>query len=87
MNTYWNGERCEARQVRVIVADSEAPLYWARHLIGQEREAVEVIYNGETFYLDDQESPRGWNKVTGGHGSPAYGHRDLQIERVVGTNQ
>jgi hypothetical protein len=51
----WNGEPCEARRVRVIVADNERfPLYWARHLVGTERAAVEVTYNGSTFYIDDE---------------------------------
>jgi len=51
----WNGEPCEARRVRVVVADNARfPLYWARHLVGTERAAVEVTYNGQTFYLDDE---------------------------------
>lgn len=54
--TFWNGEPCQARKVTVIVVDHpEADGYWARQLVGQRREAVEVIYGGETFYLDDGE--------------------------------
>jgi hypothetical protein len=54
--TYWNGEPCEARRVTVIVADDERfPAYWARDLVGQRRRAVEVVYAGSTFYLDDEE--------------------------------
>ena len=52
--TYWNGERCEARIVRVIVADDDAKAYWARPYVGQEREAVEVVYNGKPFYIDNE---------------------------------
>lgn len=53
--TFWNGEPCEARKVRVIVADNPtARLYWARGFVGQERDAVEVTYAGQTFYLDDE---------------------------------
>lgn len=52
---HWNGEPCEARQVRVIVADDPGmPHYWARHLVGTERSAVEVTYYGRVFYLDDE---------------------------------
>lgn len=51
----WNGEPCEARKVVVVVADNpEAPNYWARPFVGQERNAVEVTYGGATFYLDDE---------------------------------
>lgn len=55
--TWWNGEPCEARVVRVIVADAEFPNYWARELVGQEREAVEVRYGGEVFFLDNEAWP------------------------------
>lgn len=50
----WLGQPCEARQVRVIVADSPANLYWARHLVGTERAAVEITVHGITFYIDDE---------------------------------
>jgi hypothetical protein len=81
--TYWNGEPCPARKVRVIVADSGFfPAYWAREFVGQEREAVEVSYFDKPFYLDNEDGS-GWRKVTEGHGSPAWGHRDLEIERIV----
>lgn len=83
MRTYWNGERCEARRVRVIVGDSgQFPCPWFRSIVGQERDAVEVTYNGSTFYLDN-ENGSGWGKVTGGRGSPNYGHRSLDVERVL----
>lgn len=73
----WNGEPCEARQVRVVVADNERfPAYWARHLVGQERAAVEVIYNGSTFYIDDEgydERPEVRERLLG-HGMAAPEH-------------
>lgn len=56
--TYWNGEPCEARKVSVMVADSEAPRYWARSIVGTRRDAVEVKYGGDIFYLDDAEWTR-----------------------------
>lgn len=53
--TFWNGELCEARIVRVIVADCpSASAYWARPYVGEEREAVEVSYGGRVFYLDNE---------------------------------
>jgi hypothetical protein len=97
----WNGEPCEARRVRVIVADSERfPMYWAQHLVGTERAAVEVTYAGHTFYLDDEgydvrleerEYLRehvgypGWGWAkVMAGGSPRHGHASLEVERVVG---
>lgn len=54
--TFWNGEPCEARKVALVVADlPEFEHYWAASLVGQRRDAVEVTYNGEVFYLDDGE--------------------------------
>lgn len=40
--TYWNGEPCPARVVRVSLPD------------GTEVEAVEVIYDGDPMYLDNE---------------------------------
>lgn len=81
--TFWNGERCEARRVRVIVGNEgrfERP--WFLPFVGQEREAVEVTYGRSTFYLDD-EGGKGWAKVTEGRGSPQWGHSSLDVDRVV----
>lgn len=80
--TYWNGEPCKARRVIVIVAEAEKPTFWYAHLAGQERQAVEVTYADQTFYLDNA-ADQGWAKVTSGKGSPRYGHRSLSIDRVV----
>lgn len=81
--TYWNGEPAKANKVRVIVADNpHAPLYWARDLVGQEREAVKVVYNGAAFYLDN-ETGEGWAKVTLYRGSPRVPHRNLNVERII----
>ena len=79
----WNGEPCEARRVRVVIADAPRfPSYWARDLVGQEREAVEVVYNGQTFYIDNADGS-GWVKVTEGMGSYRWPHRGLDIEHIV----
>lgn len=95
--TYWNGEPCRARRVMVLVADApQFPQYWARSLVGQSREAVEVRPmtplnapalganpdQGEVFYLDDHDGS-GWTKVTDGRGSPGLPHRSLAVKSVL----
>jgi hypothetical protein len=80
--TFWNGEPCKARRVIVIVGKAEKPTFWYANLEGQERQAVEVVYGDQTFYLDNV-TDSGWDKVTAGKGSPRYGHRSLKVARVV----
>jgi hypothetical protein len=81
--TYWNGEPCEARRVVVKVGDTgRFPKAWYRELVGQERNAVEVTYAGQTFYLDDANG-LGWAKVTIYQGSPSRGHGSLEIDEVI----
>jgi hypothetical protein len=85
--TYWNGLPCEARRVRVIVADKpEVRLYWARPYVGQERAAVEVKQDGQVFYLDDEgnieptEEARAFlsaRKIEHTPGSPGWGWRKV----------
>jgi hypothetical protein len=79
----WNGEMCEARRVRVIVGKPMAPTWWCADLEGQEREAVEVRYGGEIFYLDDEDGS-GWWKVPWGKGGPQAGHSSLPVRKVLG---
>ncbi|MGW4493807.1 hypothetical protein [Streptomyces sp. NPDC004376] len=77
--TRWNGEPCTARRITAIVADDESfPAYWARDLVGTRRPAVEVVYGGRAFYLDDEDGS-GWVKVTTG-GSPWRAHRGLAVD-------
>ncbi|WP_047892565.1 hypothetical protein [Micromonospora sp. RV43] len=83
--TYWNGELTEAVRVHVVVADApQFARYWARDLVGAERDAVRVTYYGQVFYLDDEDGS-GWTKVTTGYGSPRCPHRELAVEREVLT--
>lgn len=80
--TYWNGERCEAERVRVVVGDTgRFANYWARPFVGQVREAVRIRYGGATFYIDNADG-EGWAKVTAG-GGPGMPHSSLEIERVA----
>jgi hypothetical protein len=81
--TFWNGEPCQARRVRVIVGESPAPTWWwCFALAGQIREAVEVRYGDQLFYLDNEDDS-GWLKVTEGKGSPGWSHRSLPVEQVL----
>ena len=82
MKTYWNGERCEAKIVRVIVGKSERPTWWCAELENKEREAVEVFYGGQKFYLDNEDGS-GSAKITLGKGSPQWGHKSLPIKQVL----
>lgn len=81
--TYWNGEPCEARIVNVVVGNTgrfERP--WFLPYVGKVREAVEVKYGNQLFYLDN-EYEQGWKKVTEGRGSPNWPHSSLDVERVL----
>lgn len=85
--TYWNGLPTPAERGTAVVADSpEFPRYWAKTagLIGKRIPVVRVVldgvnYGGGIAYLDDRDGI-GWLKVTEGHGSPRYGHADVEIE-------
>ena len=79
--TFWNGEPCKAKRLRVIVGPSPAT-WWCAELEGAERDAVEVIYGKQTFYLDNEDGS-GWLKVTKGRGSPMYGHKSLPFRSLA----
>ena len=81
--TYWNGEKCRARKVRVIVGTPRLATFWYADLVGTERSAVEVSYGKEVFLIDDEDGS-GWRKVTSGMGSPRFGHKSLS-GKVVGA--
>lgn len=58
--TFWNGEPARARRCRVVVREwreGDPPRAWWRPYVGMVREAVEVGYEGVTFYLDDEGFP------------------------------
>lgn len=73
--TFWNGEPCAAKRVRVVVGKARST-WWCANLEGTVREAVRVEYGGSAFYLDN-ENGSGWYKVTIGRGSPQVGHSSL----------
>lgn len=79
--TYWNGEPCKARRVRVRLPETDTSEFaspWYRDLLGQVVPAVEVRYRGAAFFLYD-ENGSAWAKVTNGRGSPRFGHRSLPV--------
>jgi hypothetical protein len=81
----WNGEPAQGRKVDVVVADDDRfPSYWARQWIGHVRPAVEIHYEGRTFYIDDQDD-LGWRKVMAG-GLARYGHKGLAVSDVRPRN-
>ncbi|WP_291208938.1 hypothetical protein [Hyphomonas sp.] len=80
--TFWNGEPTKARKVFVEVGGPVPSTWWCADLIGFERRAVEVTYQGQTFFLDDEDGS-GWEKVTTGRGGFRYGHRSLPGNSTV----
>lgn len=81
--TFWNYQPTPARKVRVIVGPSPHKTWWCAELEGAEREAVEVTYGGQRFYLDNEDG-EGWRKVTIGRGGPDWGHGSLPVASVIG---
>ena len=80
--TFWNGEPCEARHVRVIVGTPLRPTWWCAPLEGKEWMAVEVKQHGKVFFLDNTDGS-GWRKLTEGRGMPNYTHRSLPADSKV----
>ena len=80
---YWNGETCGYRIVNVIVGAAMRPTYWYASMAGTQREAIEVHYAGQPPFYIDNEGDEGLRKLIIGKGLPNWGHRSLEIERVV----
>lgn len=85
MSTFWNGLPTPARRGTAVVADApEFPAYWARGIVGQRIEVVEVVLDGANYgggidYLDNRYGD-GWLKVTEGRGSSGLPHASVAIE-------
>lgn len=86
LDGYWNGLPTKVRLVTGVVREhgpGDPPLAWWKNLAGQRIEAVEVQLDGVNFgggtaYLDDRDGS-GLRKVTEGHGSPRWPHRDVPL--------
>lgn len=82
LQTYWNGEPTPCRRVVVRVGTVPKPTWWCAGMEGTEREAVEVRYGNQQFYLDN-ENGSAWLKVTRGGGGPEWGHSSLPDDSEV----
>lgn len=76
---YWNGEPCQAFTEERIVARSESPNRWCNKFIGQKRKYLRIVYDGEEFFLDDEDKSATF-KVFQGRGSPWLPHKELIVE-------
>jgi hypothetical protein len=79
--------------------EAALPTYWFVGLEGTEREVIEISdadqAGEQPFYIDndiwkehndtdsDGRLRSGWLKVTVGHGGASWGHRYINVERVV----
>jgi hypothetical protein len=75
-DTFWNGEPCEARIVKVIVGKPLRPSWWCADLEGKQRTAIQIAQQGQTFFIDHEDGT-GWRKITEGRGMPNYPHSSL----------
>lgn len=76
----WNGEKCQAQTGTVIVGKVEVPTWWCAGLTGQRFPCVRVDYNGEVFYLADDDGS-GSHKVFETAGGPfCAGHKSLPVD-------
>jgi hypothetical protein len=81
--TFWNGEPTPAVcGTGIVLPSPEHPLFWGANLVGTRIPVVQVDYYGDRFWLDNRDGS-GWAKVTTGHGSPRYGHRDCRVADFV----
>lgn len=77
--TFWNGYPNPARRGTAVVSDSEKfPLYWARDLVGERIQVVQVQWGANVAHLDDR-GGEGWQKVTEGRGASHWPHREVVI--------
>lgn len=75
----WNGEPCEAAKGSVIVGASQRPTWWCPELEGQRRKCVRVTYQGETFFIDDEDGS-GSRKVFEEGGGPMSYHASIPVD-------
>ena len=79
----WNDEPVQARRVVVIVGEARSRGYWSEHLVGQQRNAIEVkTHRRERFFLDD-EGGTGERKIASGDWREPYAL--LPVQRIIGT--
>lgn len=82
----WNGKPCRARTVLIELADCpQYQNYWARAIVGQECNAVEVTVGDHVFYMDNQDGT-GYAKITAGCGMWIFPHREVRPARIIQPN-
>jgi len=93
---FWNGEKADFRVVTIVVGDQPDDMkshfqkfhpdkkqyLWFVPFLGEQRQAVEVVYAGQTFYMDNEDGT-GLYKVTGGKGSPTCGHATIYPAEIL----
>lgn len=75
----WNGEPCQAEVGTAIVGKSPRPTWWCAGMEGRRRKCVRVCYQGETFYLDDEDWSGSFKIFVAG-GDPFTGHKSLPVD-------
>lgn len=81
----WDGQPCEACLCRVVIAQvlPGNPLYG---LAGTVRQAVMVVADAKTFYLDNPNGA-GWLMLTEGKGDLRIPHRFLPVREVLHNSE
>lgn len=51
----WAQIPCEARACKVIIGAAPQEGYWCAALVGQERKAIEIKFDGRLIYLDNED--------------------------------
>jgi hypothetical protein len=78
-NPKWNYEKCQATKGTVVVGTSQMPTWWCAALKGQRRKCVRVEYQGDVFFLDDEDGS-GSAKVFSRGGGPDSGHKNVPVD-------
>lgn len=77
---HWNGEKCTAVVGTVVVGRAPQPTWWCAKLVGQRIKCVRVEYQGDVFYLNDDDGS-GTHKVFGTKGGPfCAGHASIPVD-------
>lgn len=81
---YWNGELSAAFTIFLIkvLETPEPPAHWQNSMVGTERQAVRITFEGQTWLIDNG-TGTGYHKVTTGMGSPAVGHRSVGAYEII----
>lgn len=79
---FWNGEPATFNVVLYQVLPAEKETWWQNRHLGQQRQAVQITYGGQTWIIDNEHGD-GYYKVTTGMGSPGCGHKSIDAHRII----